>query len=160
MITQKVQKALLELAAELDAEGHDHLTAAELQTAVFNYGEPEGHVTTCEFCSGLVERERKQNSLYKIGLQSPTLRQFDGWPEYFTSIEIVTEELEDIERQLGERFGVTENIREHLISLDKDDKLEEDSLVRDWHQVYSCYINWSKDDEHDDQLPEISDSQD
>lgn len=59
------------------------------------------------------------------------------------------EELEKIESKLGERYGVTENIREFLIDLDKKNQLYEDELVSDWHSEYSAYKNYLEMDAED-----------
>jgi hypothetical protein len=73
--------------------------------------------------------------------------ELEDWSDCFVSFEQSKANLEAIEKQLGERLGLTGDIRVQLIALDRSNNLAEDSLVQDWHGALCAYLN---DLEHQD----------
>jgi hypothetical protein len=69
---------------------------------------------------------------------------FEDWSNCIMTREQADAELCDIEAQLGIRLGITKDIRETLISLDKQGLLVEDSLVTDWQQAYASYRDYQE----------------
>lgn len=51
--------------------------------------------------------------------------------------------LEAVEVKLADRLGLQgSNVREQLLSLDRDNRLVEDELVADWHGFLASYLDW------------------
>lgn len=59
------------------------------------------------------------------------------------TFEMAKAELEAIEKKLAEQHGLTENVRETLVDMDRRGDLVEDELVTDWHDALSVYLEWA-----------------
>lgn len=57
---------------------------------------------------------------------------------------MVKKELEGIETQLSERLGIPMPCRNELVRRARAHVLEEDELVRDWHERLSSYLNYDE----------------
>lgn len=68
-----IDKALREAIQAIDtSKDHEHLTAAELEKAVFTLDSTfTGHLAECDQCAMLVFRERDRNPLYTLFLKHP-----------------------------------------------------------------------------------------
>ena len=75
--------------------------------------------------------------------------------ECFETFEDIKEQIEEVERQLADRFKIRRHIRRALIALDRANKLEEDELVARWHELYSNYADWTRSDTWDEPRPTI-----
>jgi hypothetical protein len=57
---------------------------------------------------------------------------------------MVKAELEGIETKLAERLGLTLPCRNELVRRARAHTLDEDELVRDWHETLSSYLNYDE----------------
>jgi hypothetical protein len=71
------------------------------------------------------------------------MSEFDG-ADCIQTFEQSKADLEAIEQKLAKRFGIKDNIRATLIIKDLAGTLIEYELVADWHEAYSCYVDWLK----------------
>lgn len=61
-------------------------------------------------------------------------------PEYVVTAADTRKRLLKVERQLAERLKL-HTVREQLIALDQADKLVEDELVAEWHELFSSHLD-------------------
>jgi len=66
-------------------------------------------------------------------------------PIRYDTIDSALGRLEEIEQELAQRYGLTGNIREQLIEMNKRHEILETDIVANWHQALSWYYGFLED---------------
>ena len=78
--------------------------------------------------------------------KAETGRKWDFAPEEVSDVFDVVEDLEAVEERLRVHLGIDEgdrkHVRDYLVMMSKDHKLEDNDLTGEWHRLYASYHHY------------------